>query len=264
MSSDQTIQQRPTDESQSRDLSLQKTRPPAEVPGYIIQGFVGSGAYGEVWFGLDRTTGRKVAIKFYLHRRGVDWTLLSREVEKLRFLSADRYVVQLLDVGWDAEPPYYVMEFVEEGSLDDRLRRVGTLDVPDAVELFEEIAIGLVHAHGKGVVHCDLKPANILIDQDGMPRLADFGQSRLSHEQKPALGTLFYMAPEQADLTAVPDVRWDVYALGAILFALLVGRPPHRNDDAVSKIDAAGELELRLANYRHFIRSMPPPAEHRQ
>lgn len=264
MSSDRTFQQTPTDQQQSRDLSLQRTRPPAEIPGYQIKRFLGSGAYGEVWVGLDRNTGRKVAIKYYLHRRGVDWSLLSREVEKLRFLSADRYVVQLLDVGWDAEPPYYVMEYVEEGSLDDRLKRHGTLSAAEAVELFEEIAVGLAHAHGKGVVHCDLKPANILIDQDGMPRLADFGQSRLSHEQKPALGTLFFMAPEQADLEAVPDVRWDVYALGAILYTLLVGTPPHRNDDTVGKIDAASELELRLANYRHSIRSAPPPAEHRR
>jgi eukaryotic-like serine/threonine-protein kinase len=264
MSSDYTFQQTPADQQRSKDLSLQRTRPPAEVPGYQTQRFLGSGAYGEVWVGLDCNTGRKVAIKYYLHRRGVDWSLLSREVEKLRFLSADRYVVQLLDVGWDAEPPYYVMEYIEHGSLDDRLRRHGTFAVPEAVELFQEIAVGLAHAHGKGVVHCDLKPANILIDQDGKPRLADFGQSPLSHEQKPALGTLFYMAPEQADLQAVPDVRWDVYALGAIFYTLLVGIPPHRNDDTVGKIDAAGELEDRLAHYRHSIRSAPLPSEHRR
>jgi eukaryotic-like serine/threonine-protein kinase len=264
MSFEFTAEQTPTDRQRSKDLSLQRTRPPIEVPGYQTQRFLGAGAYGEVWVGLDRTTGRKVAIKFYLHRRGVDWSLLSREVEKLRFLSADRYVVQLLDVGWDAEPPYYVMEYVEHGSLDDLLRREGSLPVSQAVELFHEISVGLSHAHGKGVVHCDLKPANILLDQDHRPRLADFGQSRLSHEQKPALGTLFYMAPEQADLQAVPDVRWDVYALGAILYTLLVGLPPHRNDDTVSKIDAASELEERLARYRHAIRSGPPPIEHRR
>jgi hypothetical protein len=264
MSSDYTFEQTPADRQRSKELSLQRTRPPAEVPGYQTQRFLGAGAYGEVWVGLDRNTGRKVAIKFYLHRKGVDWSLLSREVEKLRFLSADRYVVQLLDVGWDAEPPYYVMEYVEHGSLDDRLRRLGTLPVAQAVELFQDIAIGLAHAHGKGVVHCDIKPANILIDQDGKPRLADFGQSRLSNEQKPALGTLFYMAPEQADLSAVPDVRWDVYALGAILYTLLVGAPPHRDDKTLEKIDAATELEERLAHYRHSIRAAPPPSEHRR
>src|SRR3954469_18834439 len=228
-----TQTQSAADESRSKDLSLQKTRPPTDVPGYVMQRFLGAGAYGEVWAGQDRNTGRRVAIKFYAHRRGVDWSLLSREVEKLVFLSADRYVVQLLEVGWDADPPFYVMEYVESGSLEDRLQREGTFTAAEATEMFREIAIGLVHAHGRGVLHCDLKPANILLDQDHKPRLADFGQSRLSHEQKPALGTLFYMAPEQADLQAVPDVRWDVYALGAMLYTLLLGIPPHRNDDTV-------------------------------
>jgi eukaryotic-like serine/threonine-protein kinase len=264
MSSDFTEQQTPTDQQRSKDLSLARTRPPTEVPGYQAQKFIGAGAYGEVWSGVDRNTGRKVAIKYYAHRRGVDFSLLTREVEKLVFLSADRYVVQLLQVGWDADPPYYVMEYVENGSLDDLLRREGTFTVPEAARMFREIAVGLAHAHGKGVLHCDLKPANILLDQDHRPRLADFGQSRLSHEQKPALGTLFYMAPEQADLEAVPDVRWDVYALGAILYCLVVGNPPHRNDATVGKIDSASDLPQRLARYRQMIQSAGPPSEHRR
>ncbi len=181
---------------------------------------------------IDRNTGRRVAIKFYTHRGGLDWSLLSREVEKLAFLSADRYVVQLIDVGWEADPPYYVMEYVEQGSLEDRLKD-GPLPVGQAAQLFREVAVGLVHSHGKGVLHCDLKPANILLDQDGKPRLADFGQSRLSHEQTPALGTLFYMAPEQADLEAVPDARWDVYALGALMYSMVTGQPPYRSEELV-------------------------------
>ena len=264
MSSDFTEQQTPTDQQRSKDLSLARSRPPAEVPGFQAQKFIGAGAYGEVWSGIDRNTGRRVAIKFYAHRRGVDWSLLNREVEKLVFLSADRYVVQLLQVGWDSEPPYYVMEYVENGSLDDLLKRQGTLSVAEAAEMFREIAVGLAHAHGRGVLHCDLKPANILLDQDHRPRLADFGQSRLSHEQKPALGTLFYMAPEQADLEAVPDVRWDVYALGAILYCLVVGHPPHRNDETFRKIDSGGDLTQRLARYRQTIREAPTPSEHRR
>src|ERR1051325_11118499 len=146
-----TQTQSPADEARSKDLSLARTKPPTEVPGYQVTRFLGAGAYGEVWAGQDRNTGRKVAIKFYHHRRGVDWSLLSREVEKLVFLSADRYVVQLLEVGWEAEPPYYVMEYVEQGSIDDLLRRHGTFTVAEAVEIFREIAVGLAHAHGKGV-----------------------------------------------------------------------------------------------------------------
>jgi len=264
MQHDYTQQQSADDEQRSRALSLKHTRPPIEVPGYKTERFLGTGAYGEVWVGVDRNTGRQVAIKFFAHRRGVDWSLLSREVEKLVFLSADRYVVQLLEVGWDSDPPYYVMEYIESGSLEDLLRDHGSLGAAEAVEMFREICVGLSHAHGKGVLHCDLKPANILLDQDHRPRLADFGQSRLSSEQTPALGTLFYMAPEQADLSAVPDVRWDVYALGAILHCMLVGEPPHRTEDIATQLETAVDLSDRLARYRQAIQTAPPPVAHRR
>jgi hypothetical protein len=135
--------------------------------------------------------------------------------------------------------------------------------VEEAVELFREIAIGLVHAHGKGVLHCDLKPANILLDQDNKPRLADFGQSRLSNEQMPALGTMFYMAPEQADLNAVPDARWDVYALGALLYCMLTGDPPHRTGEKVEEFDRTPDLHRRLERYRKWIEQSPPASAHR-
>ena len=261
---DYTQQQSFDDEQRSRQLSLKHTRPPIEIPGYRTERFLGAGAYGEVWVGVDRNTGRRVAIKFFAHRHGVDWSLLSREVEKLVFLSADRYVVQLMEVGWDSEPPYYVMEYIESGSLEDLLRDSGSMSHAEAVEMFREICIGLSHAHGKGVLHCDLKPANILLDQDHRPRLADFGQARLSSEQTPALGTLFYMAPEQADLVAVPDVRWDVYALGAILHCMVVGEPPHRSQEITHDLETATDLPDRLARYRQAIQSGPPPMAHRR
>jgi len=261
---DRTEFQGSTEHQQAKELSLRGTRPPLEIPGYDAQRFLGAGAYGEVWVALDRNTGRRVAIKFYTHRGGLDWSLLSREVEKLAYLSADRYVVQLLDVGWEADPPYYVMEYIEHGSLADKLDAEGALPVDEAVSLFREIARGLSHAHNKGVFHCDLKPANVLLDQDASPRLADFGQSRLSHEQTPALGTLFFMAPEQADTKAVPDARWDVYALGAILCNMLTGDPPHRNDSNVSAIESGKHLEERLESYRKAIRRTGRPTEYRK
>ncbi|HZZ28132.1 MAG TPA: protein kinase [Pirellulales bacterium] len=262
MTSDFTQAQGSEELERSLNLSRQRAAPPCDVPGYEPRRFLGAGAYGEVWVAIDRTTGRKVAIKFYLHRGGLDWSLLSHEVEKLAFLSADRYVVQLLDVGWEAEPPYYVMEYIEHGSLAERLEEQGPFSASDATALFREIAVGLTHSHSKGILHCDLKPANILLDQDGKPRLADFGQSRLSSEQTPALGTLFYMAPEQADARAVADARWDVYALGAIFYALLLGHPPYRNKHSLSEIDDAPDLTGRLERYRKLIEESPPPLEH--
>ncbi|MCA9179289.1 MAG: serine/threonine protein kinase [Planctomycetales bacterium] len=261
---DHTQAQSDDDRARAQQLSKEQRRPPADIPGYEIQRFLGAGAYGEVWVAMDRNTGRQVALKFYTHRGGLDWSLLSREVEKLVYLSADRYVVQLMEVGWDASPPYYVMEYLEHGSLEDHLQSRGALPLNEALDLFREVAVGLSHAHSKGVLHCDLKPANILLDQDAKPRLADFGQSRLSTEQSPSLGTLFYMAPEQADLKAVPDAKWDVYALGAILYCALVGHPPHRSPQTLHAVDGAMGLDERLSAYRRVITDASAPTAHRK
>jgi serine/threonine protein kinase len=252
------------DRQRALELSTQQAHPPAPVPGYDKMRFLGRGAFGEVWLAVDSNTGRQVAVKFYNHRDSPDWSQLSREVEKLRFLFSDRHVVQLLAVGWDAEPAYYVMEYLEQGSLEELIKSQGHLNTSEAVSLFRDIAIGLIHAHRKGIFHCDLKPANVLLDQDRRPRLADFGQARLPHEKVPALGTLFYMAPEQADLKATPDPRWDVYALGAVLYCMLTGLPPHQSDKTATVLARSGTLAMRLEQYRRVIRESPLPSGHRK
>jgi hypothetical protein len=247
----------------ARERSLRLRTAPGQVPGYALEKCLGEGAFGEVWLAKDQNNpGRRVAIKFYTHRGG-DWGLLAREVEKLNYLATDRYVVQLIDVGWHATPPYYIMEYMEKGSLADRLQ-AGPLPLAEAVELFREVAVGVINAHNRGVLHCDLKPANILLGPDGKPRLADFGQSRLSHEQNPALGTLFYMAPEQADLKAVPDAGWDVYALGAVLYCVLTGAPPYRDAVGATLLERPAALEEKLAIYRKLLQESPRPTNHRR
>ncbi len=260
---DQTPVMGDDDRQQAQRLSQDSLRPPLRVPGYEQERFLGRGAFGEVWVAVDSNSGRTVAIKYYTRRGAIDWGLLAREVEKLRHLFTDRYVVQLLAVGWNADPPYYVMEYMENGSLEDRLR-TGPMPVAEAVEVVREVARGLVHAHGKGILHCDLKPGNVLLDQDGKPRLADFGQSRLSNEQTPSLGTLFYMAPEQADLKGVPDARWDVYALGALLYCMVTGSPPFRDEGAQTTEQLQnGTIAERLAAYRRLMHTAPRPRGHR-
>ncbi len=236
--------------------------PPAEVEGYEIKQPLGRGAYGTVWLAIQKNTGKSVAIKFYAHSGGLDFHLLRREVESLAFLYTERDIVQLLAVGWEHSPPYYVMEYLTHGSLEERLR-AGPLPIVEAVNITKVIARALQKAHGRGILHCDLKPANVLFDGSGKPRLCDFGQSRLSTDQKPSLGTFFYMAPEQADLLAVPDARWDVYALGAMLYAMLVGSPPYRDGPMQPLLRRATTLPERLRIYREFLLcSKPPDVQH--
>ena len=247
----------------SRLQSARDRQPPTTIPGYTILRCLGQGAYGSVWLAYEHKTGKQVAIKFYLHRRGLDWTLLNREIEKLAVLYTSRHIVRLIDVGWGSDPPYFIMEYLENGSLQMRLER-NPLDSQEAVRIVKAILHGLVHAHGSGILHCDLKPANVLLDAELEPRLCDFGQSRLSDQQDPALGTLFYMAPEQASLGAIPDARWDVYALGALFYHLLCGHPPYRTEDNEHRIQTAESLEERLTTYRRIVRESPQPSEHRR
>ena len=247
--------------SKAKELSMAHVTPPLRVPGYEQEQFLGRGAYGEVWKAVDSNSGRVVAIKFYNRRGGLDWSHMSREVEKLQYLFSDRYVVQLFDVGWEANPPYYVMEYMEYGSLEDRLRE-GAMSVSDSVVMIRQIAMGLVHAHDRGILHCDLKPENILLDEEGQPRLADFGQSRLKHEHAPAVGTLFYMAPEQAELSMVPDVRWDVYALGAILYRMVTGKLPYLTPESSQSLASQESVDKRLQTYRQLLQTSDVPLEH--
>ena len=263
MTTDPTQYQSDDARKKARSLSMTPARAPSEVPGYALENFLGKGAYGEVWSAIDLKTSKQVAIKFYTRQTSDDVQLLAQEVEKLVALSTDRYVVQLLDVGWNSTPPYYVMDYLEFGSLEDKLNREGRFTSEVALDIFEDLAQGLMRLHSKGIFHCDLKPANVLLDQDSKPRVADFGQSRLSTEDTGALGTLYYMAPEQADLNAIPDARWDVYGLGAMLYCMLTGAPPFRDRKLTEKIESSEKIGERLKAYRSALSDAPTPIAHR-
>ena len=251
------------DQERSRRLSLQGKTPPSQIEGYSIVRRLGTGAYGSVWLAREDRTGRMVAVKFYPHQRGLNWSMLSREVEKLAAVYTSHNIVRLLDVGWNAEPPYFVMEYFENGSLGGFLAQ-GRLSIKDSVRVVGEICNALIDAHGAGVLHCDLKPDNVLLDGQMHSRICDFGQARMSHEQSPALGTLYYMAPEQANLDALPDARWDVYAVGAILYHLLTGNPPYRSEAMQRQLEAAETLDQRLHLYQKIIVDTGLPIGHRQ
>jgi serine/threonine protein kinase len=236
---------------------------PAEVPGYQLIECLGLGTYGEVWLGQEERTGIRVAIKFLNHDTGIEWQLIQAEVKQLALLHTDPGIVQLLDVELERRPPYYIMAFAEQGSLARRLEQ-GPLPLAEALDIFKQLAEALAYVHAKGVRHCDLKPGNVLLKARKRVLLADFGQSQLCGEATPALGTFFYMAPEQADLAKqIPDTRWDVYGLGAIFYAMLTGKPPREDDGVREELGRIKRLPERLAAYRAAVQRAPLPDKHR-
>ena len=233
------------------------------VPGCYPMRKLGQGTFGQVWLFQEQHSGRRLAIKFLTRRASEEWLLLQAEVKQLALLDGDPGIVQLRDVEPAADPPYYVMTYAEGGSLADRLKR-GPLPVAEALRIGTEVARALAYVHAKGVRHCDLKPGNILLDARGRALVGDFGQAHLASDLSSALGTFFYMAPEQADLKeTIPDTRWDVYGLGALLYAMLTGQPPRSDPDIRDRLANAAGLSQRLELYRACLQAAPPPCAHR-
>lgn len=245
-----------------RSRTLAKRRP--QAPGYEILRPLGAGAFGEVWLARQEGTPIEVAVKFFAHGTSGQWQQLQEEVKQLALLNSVHGIIQLMDVCADARPPYYVMAYAPKGSLADRLEK-GPLNLAESLAIFRKVTAALDYVHAKGIRHCDLKPANILLDALGDPLIADFGQAHFSSDASPVLGTFFYMAPEQADLSRqIPDTRWDVYGLGALIYAMLTGAPPRENVGLRDQMRATAELSHRLARYREWIPQAPPPRAHRR
>jgi serine/threonine-protein kinase len=211
-------------------------RPGAElprVPGYEVQAELGRGGMGVVYKARHLRLGRAVALKMLLAGAYASPDELARFQREAEAVAALHHVnvVQIYDVGDYEGQPYFTMEFVEGGSLAEKL--AGTpLPVRPAAALVATLAGAVQAAHQGGILHRDLKPGNILLTADGTPKITDFGLARKLDQAGltrtgTTLGTPSYMAPEQA--RGNPDAvapAADLYALGAILYEMLTGRPP--------------------------------------
>jgi eukaryotic-like serine/threonine-protein kinase len=205
---------------------------------YRLDELLGRGGMSEVWLAEDLELGRRVAIK--LLAPNADNARFEREARAVASL-AHPNVTQLYDYGESDDRPYIVLEYLPGGTLEERLRD-GT-PVPDdqAYAIAAGVAAGLAHAHARGVVHRDLKPANVLFDEEGRPKLADFGIARMVAgdgtltEAGTVLGTAAYISPEQAS-GAPASAASDVYSFGVILYRLLTGRLPFESDDPMQLV----------------------------
>ena len=220
---------------------------------YRLERQLGSGATAAVWQARDRELGRLVALKVLLGREVPQELAVrfEREGTILARLSHPN-VVPVFATGNHDGRPYLVMELVDGVQLTKVLER-GPVPVEDAIELAAAVAAGLGAAHRAGVVHRDVKPANIVCSEDGTPRLVDFGIARADDltnitSANVVIGTAAYLSPEQARGDAVGPTS-DVYSLGCVLYQALTGRTPFDAESAIS-----------LA-YRHVHDAPRPPSE---
>jgi WD40 repeat protein len=213
--------------------------PPAHVapavPGYEIVRELGRGGMGVVYEARQVGLNRQVALKMILaggHASATDLDRFRTEAEAVARLQHPN-IVQVYETGTHSGLPYFSLEFCPGGSLDRKLDGTPWEPAPTAA-LVEILARAIQHAHDHGIVHRDLKPANVLLAADGTPKVTDFGLAkRLDRavgltQSGAILGTPSYMAPEQAGAGHPVGPPADMYALGAILYELLTGRPPFK------------------------------------
>jgi serine/threonine-protein kinase len=245
-----------------RELTSDHDNPPVAeelIAGrYRLLEPLGRGAMSSVWLAQDEELERPVAVKMLAP--SADRARFEREARAAAALSHPN-ICALYDYGEADGRPYMVLEYLPNGSLEERLKD-GPLPDAEALRIATEMATGLAHAHERGLVHRDLKPANVLFDAEDRPKIADFGIARMGGsgtltEAGTVLGTASYISPEQASGRPAGPAS-DVYSFGVILFRMLTGRLPfvstnamelvrmHRDDPPPSVAEFRGDAPARL------------------
>jgi serine/threonine protein kinase len=201
---------------------------------------LGHGGMGRVYKVQDTKIGEKIALKVIRPEAGLDKKSIERFSNEIKLARKIRHknVCQMFDLGEDQGTRYITMEYVHGEDLKQLIRKVGRLSPGQAVGIARQVCEGLEEAHKLGVVHRDLKPQNIMVDEDGKARIMDFGIARsLSGKSMTGAGVMIgtpeYMSPEQVDGKDV-DQRSDIYSLGVILYEMVAGRLPFVGETPLS------------------------------
>ena len=223
---------------------------------YVIDKEAGVGGMGVVYKAHDTLLDRKVAIKVLPPNLCQNAEFVRRFAKEAQVQARidSPYIVTLHALMEKNVGLVLVMDYLEGETLEQRLRRQGTLSVTEAIDLFAQASVGVEHIHRTGIVHQDLKPANMFITVHGRLKLLDFGVAKLMHDQSLAqggamMGTLLYMSPEQIKGRAV-DYRSDVYTLGISLFEAVAGRLPFERKTNYGLMHA------------HVQENPPPPSKY--
>jgi eukaryotic-like serine/threonine-protein kinase len=231
-------------------------------PRYRSPRRIAVGGMGEIYRATDVALGRAVAVKVLSARYAGNEdirTRFTREALAAARLSGEPYVVTVFDVGEHAERPFIVMEYLSGGSLEDRIREDGAQEVGKALEWLEQAAVALDAAHRHGVVHRDVKPANLLLDRNGTVHVADFGIASAAGMDSltltgTVLGTAGYLSPEQAQGQQASAAS-DRYALAVVAFELLSGQRPFENESVTA--EAAAHVNASVPSIAQICDGLP-------
>ncbi|MGR3886669.1 serine/threonine-protein kinase [Pseudomonas sp. 1152_12] len=243
------------------------------IAGYDIEGEIGEGAMARVYLATQRSLERKVALKVMAGALAADPSFCERFLREGKTLArlSHPHTVTIHDIGNVGELYYMAMEYLPNGTLKERI--AAGLTPEQGVTLIRQIASALGYAHAQGLVHRDVKPANILFRADGTAVLSDFGIAKSLDDRTQftqagfAVGTPSYMSPEQARGQEI-DGRADLYALGVVLYEILVGKLPYTGTDALSTAlahltEPLPELPVHHGRYQDVLRKLlaKDPAE---
>lgn len=223
---------------------------------YLLQRRLAAGGMATIYAGIDTRLDRPVAVKIMHAHLANDEAFVSRFIKEAKATAALSHpnIVSIQDQGWnEGGPPavFLVMELVEGTTLRDFLNENGVLNTEQTIQIINPVLSALAAAHKIGIIHRDIKPENILISKDGRIKVADFGLARntsmaqtMTAESSVVLGSVSYLSPEQVQ-RGVADARSDIYAIGIVLFEMLIGKKPYD-----------GETPIQIA-YRHVNDRIP-------
>lgn len=228
----------------SSESRIGDTKIPSVLGGrYEMQSLISEGGFGQVWRAQDTSLLRPVAIKI----TAVNCLAEARRVAQLKHQG----IVTVHDVGNVDGLCYIVFDLVDGITLSERIEQM-PLNWKTSAQIVAQVAESVHFAHSKGFIHRDIKPDNILLDENDIPVLADFGiavtECELRHEAMTSVGTLAYMAPEQLQVVGLIDTRTDVYGLGVVFYQLLTGNLPFADSNLSGlreKILAGGPIPPR-------------------
>ena len=233
---------------------------------YRIVDKIGVGGMADVYLGEDTLLGRPVAIKILHANFANDDEFVKRFKREAQAAGKLNHpnIVNMYDVGFDQNLHYIIMEYVDGETLKEYITRHGRLSIDEAVKFTIAIAEGLEHAHAMGIVHCDIKPHNVIITRTGRVKVTDFGIARAMNATNTVmytnsiLGSAHYLSPEQASGKPV-DGNTDIYSLGVVLYEMLTGRVPFEGETPIAV--ALKHVREKVTPPTRYNPSIPPLLE---